>query len=32
MVVENMAIIRGKVIEEHVFKDIELVKKKSLID
>ncbi len=28
----NMAITRSKVIEEHVFKDKKLIKKKSAID
>jgi hypothetical protein len=27
-----MAITRSKVIEEHVFKDIELIKKKFVVD
>jgi hypothetical protein len=30
MVDVNMAITRSKVIEEHVFKDIELIKKRSI--
>ncbi len=32
MVNVNMAITRSKVIEEHVFKDRELIKKKSAIN
>jgi hypothetical protein len=32
MVDVNMAITRSKVIEEHVFKDKKLIKKKSVID
>jgi hypothetical protein len=28
----NMAITRSKVIKEHVFKDRELIKKKSVVD
>jgi hypothetical protein len=32
MVDVNMAITRSKVIEEHVFKDRKLIKKKSVVD